>query len=113
MRRQRRDGQDWTLPEPAAASYPEELMDSAKAFSHTAVIVLGRVGGEGADLPHDMNEVAKAAYNASRGGEPCLVSAATRRLALSPGAGQHQNQHGIQLQPAQQHIQAQHNLRQG
>lgn len=32
-------------------------MDNAKAFSDTAVIVLARSGGEGQDLPADMNKV--------------------------------------------------------
>ncbi len=53
--------QSWTLPEPPAASYSQELMDNAKAFSDTAVIVLGRIAGEGHnDMPAD---VSKAAYD--------------------------------------------------
>lgn len=51
---------DWTLPEPSADSYPAELIDGAKEFSDTALIVLARVGGEGEDLPKDM---ADANYN--------------------------------------------------
>lgn len=47
--------QDWTLPEPTAKSYSDKLMQNAKDFSDTAVVVIGRVGGEGADLPTDMN----------------------------------------------------------
>ena len=46
--------QDWTLPEPTADKYTSKLMDDAKQFSDTAVVVIGRVGGEGADLPKDM-----------------------------------------------------------
>ena len=46
--------QDWTLPEPTADKYTSKLMDDAKQFSDTAVVVIGRVGGEGADLPQDM-----------------------------------------------------------
>ena len=46
--------QDWTLPEPTANKYTSKLMDDAKQFSDTAVVVIGRVGGEGADLPKDM-----------------------------------------------------------
>ncbi len=57
------NGQDWTLPEPTADSYSQELLDNAKAFSDTAVIVLARVGGEGADLPHDMGAVLDGSYN--------------------------------------------------
>lgn len=49
--------QDWTLPEPAADSYTDELIDNAKAFSDQAMIVITRVGGEGADLPTDMGAV--------------------------------------------------------
>ena len=43
--------QDWTLPEPPADTYPDELLDGAKSFSDQALIVITRVGGEGADLP--------------------------------------------------------------
>lgn len=49
--------QDWTLPEPTAASYSDELMNNAKAFSDTAMVVITRVGGEGADLPTDVSQV--------------------------------------------------------
>ena len=49
--------QDWTLPEPTAASYTDELMSNAKSFSDTAMVVITRVGGEGADLPTDMSQV--------------------------------------------------------
>ena len=44
---------DWTLPEPTADYYTDELMADAQAFSDTAVVVLGRSGGEGQDLPTD------------------------------------------------------------
>ncbi|MFD0705551.1 glycoside hydrolase family 3 C-terminal domain-containing protein [Alloscardovia venturai] len=46
---------DWTLPEPPAANYTQSLIDNAKKYSDTAVVVIGRVGGEGLDLPKDMN----------------------------------------------------------
>lgn len=46
---------DWTLPEPPVAQYSDALIDNAKQFSDTAVVVIGRVGGEGLDLPKDMN----------------------------------------------------------
>lgn len=49
--------QDWTLPEPTAASYTDSLIDNAKAFSDTALVVITRVGGEGADLPTDVSKV--------------------------------------------------------
>ena len=48
---------NWTLPEPTAASYTQELIDNAKSFSDTAMVVISRVGGEGADLPTDMSTV--------------------------------------------------------
>lgn len=48
---------NWTLPEPTAASYSQQMMDNAKAFSDTAMIVISRVGGEFADLPTDMSTV--------------------------------------------------------
>ena len=44
---------DWTLPEPTADYYTDEILDEAKEFSDTAVIVLSRIGGEGTDLPTD------------------------------------------------------------
>ena len=47
-------GQDWTLPEPALSTYPEQMLENAKNYSDTAVIVFARSGGEGADLPKDM-----------------------------------------------------------
>lgn len=49
--------QDWTLPEPPAATYPAALMDNAKAFSDTALVVLSRTGSEAADLPTDLTHV--------------------------------------------------------
>ncbi len=49
--------QDWTLPEPTAASYTDELISNAKDFSDVAVFVVTRVGGEGADLPTDVSQV--------------------------------------------------------
>ncbi len=55
--------QDWTLPEPTADYYTDELMENAEDFSDTAVIVIGRSGGEGSDLPTDMNAVINGSYN--------------------------------------------------
>ena len=49
--------QDWTLPEPTADSYTDEMMENAKEFSDTAMVVITRVGGEGADLPTDVSKV--------------------------------------------------------
>ncbi|MCD8382923.1 MAG: glycoside hydrolase family 3 C-terminal domain-containing protein [Clostridiales bacterium] len=44
----------WTLPEPPADTYTDELIENAKEFSDTAMIVISRIGGEFADLPTDM-----------------------------------------------------------
>lgn len=49
--------QDFTLPEPPANTYTEDLLSNAKEFSDTAVVVITRVGGEGADLPTDVSQV--------------------------------------------------------
>ncbi len=57
------EGQDWTLPEVPVKDYSEKMMENAKDFSDTAVIVLARTGGEGADLPHDMGAVMDGSYN--------------------------------------------------
>ena len=57
------NGQDLTLPEPTVDYYTEELMEEAKAFSDTAMIVIGRIGGEDYDLPVDMHAVIEGSYN--------------------------------------------------
>ncbi|MFP3154915.1 glycoside hydrolase family 3 C-terminal domain-containing protein [Lachnospiraceae bacterium ZAX-1] len=49
--------QDWTLPEPTADSYSDALLAGAKEFSDTALVVITRVGGEGADIPTDVSKV--------------------------------------------------------
>lgn len=54
--------QDWTLPEPNVSLYTDELMNNAKNFSDTAMIVITRVGGEGADLPTDMAAVVDGSW---------------------------------------------------
>ena len=46
--------QDWTLPEPAADTYPDALINNAKEFSDTALVVFSRPGAEQVDLPKDM-----------------------------------------------------------
>ena len=47
--------QSWTLPEPPVSEYPEELLNDAKEFSDVAVVVLGRMAGEGhSDMPIDV-----------------------------------------------------------
>lgn len=45
-------GQDWTIPEPTMEEYDAAgIFENAKEFSDTALIVISRSGGEGADLP--------------------------------------------------------------
>lgn len=50
-------GQDWTLPEPPANTYSADLIDAAKSFSDTAMVVITRVGGEGSDIPRNLGLV--------------------------------------------------------
>ncbi len=54
--------QDWTLVEPAQSAYSSELIENAKNFSDTAMIVISRAGGEGADLPNDMMAIVNGTY---------------------------------------------------
>ncbi len=47
--------QNWDLPEAPVDTYSQDMMDNAKNFSDTAVIVLARIAGEGhTDIPQDM-----------------------------------------------------------
>ena len=49
--------QSWSLPEPPADTYPEELLEGARAFSDVAVVVLARGASEGHnDLPMDVSQ---------------------------------------------------------
>ena len=51
------NGQDWTVPEPSIADYEAKgIFENAKAFSDTALIVIGRSGGENADLPTSIDD---------------------------------------------------------
>ena len=72
--------QDWTLPEPTVEVYTDDVMSRAEAFSDTAVIVISRSGGEGADLPVDMNAVIKGTYNVAE-----KVSAAPTKFGYYNG----------------------------
>ena len=54
--------QDWTLPEPNVSKYTDSMMSNAKAFSDTAMIVISRPGGEGADLPNDVQAIIDGTY---------------------------------------------------
>lgn len=78
--------QDWTLPEPTADSYGDEMISSAKDFSDTALVVITRVGGEGADLPTDVSQVTYTnnsdEYNDFEAGEHYLQLSRTERDML-------------------------------
>ena len=78
--------QDWTLPEPTADSYTDDLMNNAKDFSDTAMVVITRVGGEGADLPVDVSQVTYTnnsdEYNDFEPGEHYLQLSQTERNML-------------------------------
>ena len=54
--------QDWTLPEPNVSLYTDSLISNAKEFSDTAMIVISRSGGEGADLPANMPAVVDGSF---------------------------------------------------
>ena len=56
-------GQDWTIPEPTVEDYDNAgIFESAKAYSDTAVVVLARSGGEGADLPTSLDPDAEDTF---------------------------------------------------
>ena len=57
-------GQDWTIPEPTIDEYNAAgIFESAKEFSDTAVIVIARSGGEGADLPTSLDPAFPDTYS--------------------------------------------------
>ena len=45
---------DYSVKEPSVDNYENGLLEHAKDFSDTAIVVFGRAGGEGADMPMDM-----------------------------------------------------------
>ena len=47
-------GSDFTPAEVPASKYGDSLLANAKSFSDTAVVMFSRIGGEGGDLPMDM-----------------------------------------------------------
>ena len=56
-------GQDWTIPEPTIKDYDDAgIFESAKEYSDTAVVVLARSGGEGADLPTSLDPEVKDTF---------------------------------------------------
>ena len=60
-------GGDYNSYEPSIDTYTEEMIDQAKDYSDTAIVVLTRNGGEGGDLPQDT-----AAYQGGTAGEHYL-----------------------------------------
>ena len=60
-------GTDWNLYEIPQSAYPADLLSGAEDFSDTAIVVITRRSGEGADLPMDM-----AAYAGSEAGRSYL-----------------------------------------
>ena len=90
--------QDWTLPEPNVNLYTDEMMENAKAFSDTAMVVIGRVGGEGADLPTDMVAVANGTWNSEQsiGGDSAYFRG-TYDDSLNEGNDWDEGDHFLQL----------------
>lgn len=72
-------GSDWSLPELPVSDYSNEVLDNAKEFSDTAVVVIARWGGEGSDLPTDMT----AAQYTNNSSEYADFSAGEHYLELS------------------------------
>lgn len=76
--------QNWTLTEPPASAYSDELIQEAKDFSDTAVIVISRIAGEGHnDMPGDVTEASYDndlnGYNDFEAGEHYLQLSKTER----------------------------------
>ena len=84
--------QDWTLPEPNVKAYPADLMANAKAFSDTAMIVISRPGGEGADLPADVQAIIEGTYQ-----DGTTYTAASYDDALNEGNDWNAGDHYLQL----------------
>lgn len=71
-------GGDYNIKEPAVKEYSSSLMENAKKFSDTAVVVFSRSGGEGGDLPLDM-----ADYEGGDAGKHYLELQSAEREMLS------------------------------
>ena len=76
--------QSWTLPEPPAASYSDELMSNAKEFSDVAMVVISRKAGEGHnDIPMDVSQASydnnSSEYDDFPAGEHYLQLSETER----------------------------------
>ncbi len=56
-------GQDWTIPELSMDEYEAAgVFDNATAYSDTAMIVIARSGGEGADLPTQLDPTFESTF---------------------------------------------------
>lgn len=62
-------GSNFTPAEVPASQYGNTLLANAKAFSDTAVVMISRIGGEGGDLPMDMEA---AGYSGAGGNRSYL-----------------------------------------
>ena len=90
--------QDWTMPEPNVNLYTDEMMENAKAFSDTAIIVIARSGGEGFDLPTDMTSVVAGTYMAENSnGGTSTYCAASYDDTLNEGNDWDEGDHYLQL----------------
>ncbi len=84
--------QDWTLPEPNVNAYSDDLIANAKAFSDTAMIVISRPGGEGADLPNDVQAIIDGTYQ-----DGTTYTAASYDDSLNEGNDWDAGDHYLQL----------------
>ena len=84
--------QDWALPEPNVSKYSADMMANAKAFSGTAMIVISRPGGEGADLPNDVQAIIDGTYQ-----DGTTYRAATYDDTLNEGNDWNAGDHYLQL----------------
>ena len=76
-------GQDWTCPEPTIAEYESAgMFDKATAFSDTAMIVISRAGGEGADLPTSLDPAVPDTFQDD--GKGTMFSASGMRFSEYP-----------------------------
>ena len=84
--------QDWTLPEPNVKAYSDDLMENAKNFSDTAMVVISRPGGEGADLPNNVQAIIDGKYQ-----DGTTYTAATYDDKLNEGNDWDKGDHYLQL----------------
>ncbi len=84
--------QDWTLPEPNVSLYTDSLISNAKEFSDTAMIVISRSGGEGADLPANMPAVVDGSFQ-----DGTTYTAGTYDDSLNEGNDWDAGDHYLQL----------------